>query len=113
MGAELRGTDRGLRWVTETRARWMARRDVGRFRGAILAQERALRFLSHAGDHPMLVFGDTFLGDVATSARALAEFLQSPELAPEGEYFALAEDETFSVHADRAMGRVVVSVWVE
>jgi len=40
---------------------------------------RALRFLSHAGDHAMIVFGDTFLGDVATSARALAEFLQSPE----------------------------------
>lgn len=113
MGAALRGTDRGIRSVTDTRARWTALRDVGRFRGAILAQERALRFLSDAGDHPTLVFGDTFLGDVATNARALAEFLQSPELAPEGEFFALAEDESFSVHADRAMGRVLVTVWVE
>lgn len=112
MTAELVGTLGGRKELAIARATWTRLRNRGAFRGAILEGRRVVAFLWDEPGCSVTVFGDSLDGSVETTKADLARFLLSAELFPEGEFFAVAADGSFTIHADRAMYACDVSVWL-
>ena len=111
MTATLRGT-KSTRRISELRRTWTMCRDPAVFRGSIVEGRRAHALLAREPPRSLYVWGDPIVGVLETTTLELWAFLSSSELAPEGRFFAVAPDESFTLEGERAMGRVTLSVWL-
>lgn len=113
MTAALLGTPAGTNELRVVRDAWSRLRNSASFRGSMLTGRRGAEFLAGQPPAALTVYGHSLFGCVRTSTVDFYEFLASPDMDPEGEFFGVAADESFTVYADRAMNHFDVSVWID